>query len=158
MVRGASSSYKGYTYQRARLLNLIIVENLFQNNDQMSIKQLINIVKNKYINGIKDEDKIKIVIHTINYFIDKDNYNDLNDIVLFSNNYLINFIINNKISISTFIKKINIDSNNTNIANLIRNIIYEICLIKKYKYTDDKKLISFLNRTYKKYKIHRKLL
>lgn len=133
------------------LLNLIIVENLFQNNDQMSIKQLIDIVKNKYINGIKDEDKINIVIHTINYFIDKDNYDDFNK-VLFSNNYIINFIINNKITISTFIKKLNIDSNNINIANLIRNIIYEICLIKNYKYIDDKNLISFLNRTYKNIK------
>jgi hypothetical protein len=132
------------------LLNIIIVENLFQNNDKMSIKQLIDILKNIYINGIKDTDKINIVIHTINYFINNDNYNDLYN-ELFSNNYLTKFIITNKITITTFIKKINID-NNKNIANLIRNIIYEICYIKKYKYIDDKHLLSFLKRTYKNIK------
>uniref|UniRef100_A0A6C0H9X1 Uncharacterized protein n=1 Tax=viral metagenome TaxID=1070528 RepID=A0A6C0H9X1_9ZZZZ len=132
------------------LFEMIIVEKLFKNNDKMSIKQLIDIVKNKYNDGITDEDKINIVIYTINYFIGKDNYNDLDE-ALFINKSLIKFILKNKITASNIIKKIN-NHNDIKISNLIRKIIYEICLFKNYKFLDDEKLLSFLYRTHKNLK------
>jgi len=61
---------------------------------------------------------------------------------------------------SNIIKKIN-NHNDIKISNLIRKIIYEICLFKNYKFLDDEKLLSFLYRTHKKLKFtgnYRKLL
>lgn len=61
------------------LLDSLIVQNLFKNNEKMSIQNLINIINDKFINSETNEDKFQIFINSIAFFC-KDN----NDVVLFN--------------------------------------------------------------------------
>lgn len=64
---------------------------------------------------------------------------------------MINFILENKINITNFIRQLDkeIFNNNNNVGKLIRKIIHEICLLKKYNYLENAKLLGFLHRTHK---------
>lgn len=135
------------------LFDMIIVKNLFQNNDKMTIKQLIDIIKDKITNSITDDDRLTIVIYTIKYFIHENKYEDIKN-KLFENNGLIQFMLKNKITITNFIRKFDNEQidNNNNIGDIIRKTIYNICLCKNYNFLDDNKLLGFLYRTHKNIK------
>lgn len=85
------------------VFDMIIVENLFKDNEKVSIYFLIQTVKNKYKNGITDNDKINIIINTIEYFNSQNKYDDLKNI-LFKDYSFTNYLLKNKISITKFIK------------------------------------------------------
>jgi hypothetical protein len=127
------------------VFDMIIVENLFKDNEKVSIYSLIQTVKNKYKNGITDNDKINIIINTIEYFNSQNKYDDLKKI-LFKDYSFTNYLLKNKISITKFIKLLK--KKDKNIVDLIRNIVYQICLIKKYNFLDDKKVLCFLYRSH----------
>jgi len=132
------------------LFEMIIVKNLFQTNEKMTIKQLIDIIKDKITNSITNDDRLTIVIYTIKYFIRENKYDEIKN-KLFDDNCLIKFMLNNKITITKFINnfhKENIDDN-INIRDIIRTIIHSICELKNYKFLDDEKLLGFLYRTHK---------
>jgi hypothetical protein len=135
------------------LFEMIIVKNLFQTNDKMTIKQLIDIIKDKITNSITNDDRLTIVIYTIKHFIRENKYDEIKN-KLFDNNCLINFMLNNKITITKFICNFDNEKiiNNTNIGDIIRTIIYNICILKNYKFLDDVKLLGFLYRTHKNIK------
>jgi len=151
-----SNEYKNfYSEILYGLFEMIIVKNLFQTNDKMTIKQLIDTIKNKINNSITNDDKLTIVIYTIKHFIREKKYDEIK-CKFFENNYLINFMLNKKITITKFICNFNDQEQNVNIDNnirdIIRKIIYEICLLKKYDFFDDVKLLGFLHRTHTKIK------
>jgi len=135
------------------LFEMIIIKNLFQTNDKMTIKQLIDIIKDKITNSTTDNDKLTIVIYTIKYFTRENKYDEIKN-KLFENNCLINFMLNNKITITNFICNFDKEKivNNANIGDIIRTIIYNICVLKNYKFLDDFKLLGFLYRTHKNIK------
>lgn len=135
------------------LFEMIIVKNLFQTNDKMTIKQLIDIVKDKIKNSTTCDDKLTLVIYTINYFIRGEKYNEIIN-RLFKNDSLIRFMLKHQITITKFIRNLDKEhiDNNPNIGDIIRKIIYDICLLKKYGFLDDAKLLGFLHRTHKNIK------
>lgn len=135
------------------LFEMIIVKNLFQTNDKMTIKQLIDIIKDKITNSITNDDRLTIVIYTIKHFIRENKCDEIKN-KLFDNNCLINFMLNNKITITKFICNFDNEKivNNANIGDIIRTIIYNICILKNYKFLDDVKLLGFLYRTHKNIK------
>lgn len=133
------------------LFEMIIVKNLFQTNDKMTIKQLIDIIKDKITNSTTDNDKLTIVIYTIKHFI-RENKSPIIKNTLYQNDNLSLFMINNKMTITKFIRefyKENIDVNNINIRDIIRTITHSICELKNYNFLDDDKLLGFLYRTHK---------
>jgi len=133
------------------LFEMIIVKNLFQTNDKMTIKQLIDIIKDKITNSTTDNDKLTIVIYTIKHFI-RENKSPIIKNTLYQNDNLALFMINNKMTITKFIRefyKENIDVNNINIRDIIRTITHSICELKNYNFLDDDKLLGFLYRTHK---------
>jgi len=133
------------------LFEMIIVKNLFQTNDKMTIKQLIDIIKDKITNSITNNDRLTIVIYTIKHFI-RENKSPIIKNTLYQNDNLALFMISNKITITKFIcefykEKINV--NNINIRDIIRTITHSICELKNYNFLDDDKLLGFLYRTHK---------
>jgi len=133
------------------LFEMIIVKNLFQTNDKMTIKQLIDIIKDKITNSITNNDRLTIVIYTIKHFI-RENKSPIIKNTLYQNDNLALFMINNKMTITKFIRefyKENIDVNNINIRDIIRTITHSICELKNYNFLDDDKLLGFLYRTHK---------
>jgi hypothetical protein len=136
------------------LFEMIIVKNLFQTNDKMTIKQLIDIIKDKIANSITNNDRLTIVIYTIKHFI-RENKSPIIKNTLYQNDNLALFMTNNKMTITKFIRefdKENIDVNNINIRDIIRTITHSICELKNYKFLDDDKLLGFLYRTHKNIK------
>jgi len=108
----------------------------------------MEIMRKNITNSITDNDRINIVTYTINYFVCENKYNEIKN-KLFENNFLIDFIIKNKITMTKFIRSFNTKIvNNTNIGDIIRTTIYYICLCKKYNFLDDKNLLGFLVRTH----------
>ena len=133
------------------LFEMILVKNLFKKNDKMTIKELIDGIKDKIRNSITNDDRLTIVIYTIKHFIHENNLLILNN-TLYQNNNLALFMIDNKITINNFICKFhkeNIDDNNKYIRDIIREIITSICKLINYKFVDDVKLLGFLYRTHK---------
>jgi len=120
----------------------------------MTIKQLIDIIKDKIANSITNNDRLTIVIYTIKHFI-RENKSPIIKNTLYQNDNLALFMINNKMTITKFIRefdKENIDVNNINIRDIIRTITHSICELKNYKFLDDDKLLGFLYRTHKNIK------
>jgi len=132
------------------LFEMICVKNLFKSNDKMTVQDLINNIKNKINNSTTDNDKLIIIIHTMRHFINNNQYDILNN-RLFETNAFVNYILNNKITMTNFICKFNKegDVNNEYIQKKIRQTIYDIVLLKKYNLVDDKALLFFLYRSYK---------
>jgi len=63
-------------------------------------------------------------------------------------------MLNNKITITKFICNFDNEKivNNGNSGDIIRTIIYNICILKNYKFVDDVQLLGFLYRTHKNIK------
>jgi hypothetical protein len=138
------------------LFEMMIVKNLFLNNNRMTIQTLIDKIKLMIKKSMTDNDKIILVIYTIKHFINENKY-DIIKTNLFNNNYIVNFILINKITMSSFIKECcnaKIDDKNKNIQCLVRQIIYQIILNKQYIFVDDNSLLSFLYRTHKNLKLN----
>jgi hypothetical protein len=139
------------------LFEMLIVKNLFQTNDKMTIRQLIDNIKDKIANSITNDDRLTIVIYTIKHFI-RENKSPIIKNTLYQNDNLALFMINNKMTITKFIRefdKENIDVNNINIRDIIRTITHSVCELKNYNFLDDDKLLGFLYRTHKYIKIYR---
>jgi hypothetical protein len=133
------------------LFEMLIVKNLFQTNDKMTIRQLIDNIKDKIANSITNDDRLTIVIYTIKHFI-RENKSPIIKNTLYQNDNLALFMINNKMTITKFIRefdKENIDVNNINIRDIIRKITRSVCELKNYNFLDDDKLLGFLYRTHK---------
>jgi hypothetical protein len=156
MYNRMSNQYNSF-YSEALygLFEMTIVNNLFQTNDKMTIKQLIDIIKDKITNSTTDTDKLMIITYTIQYFIRENKYDNIKN-KLFDNNCLIHFMLKNKITITNFIRifdKEKIVINN-NIHDLIRTIIYKMCTLTNYDLVRDEQLLGFLYRSHKKIKFN----
>jgi hypothetical protein len=139
------------------LFEMIIVKNLFLTNNKMTIKQLLDIIKDKIKNSSTNDDKLTIVIYTINHFINENKYNDIKSL-LFNDNSFVDYILTDKITITKII--CNFDKEkiyNHNIQDIVRQIIYKIVILKNYNFVNDIKLLSFLYRSYTTLKLNRKI-
>jgi hypothetical protein len=121
----------------------IIVENLFKNNDEMSLKDLIDIFKEKINNFTTEDQSISMIIYGLflmkrDQLISSEEFGDLDSLAKFMKKYkygLENLVINLKNESKIY-------------RELLRKIIKKLCKCVNCDIFEEPKILFFLAKTH----------
>jgi len=136
-------------------MNILVNNNLFDKNERIKLVNIIKKIKDKINTFETVEDRHIILFNTIQFFY-SGNCNNITNTIL-KNDFIISYIIENKLTITNFILKNKIIKFSNEFNQLIRIIIYKIIQKIDYEIHDDKKLTSFLLRSFDKLKLTGKI-
>ena len=163
MYNKMSTEYtESFSYILYGLFESNLINNLFDKNEEKSIRQLIDEIK-KTINATIDlnsSDIVTLLSHTISHFHNRENGEDLKDLEnnLISNEIITDYILKNKITCKKFLLNM-INTGRSNPADnrwncyigiIMRKLLYQICRKLNYNSMEDKKLTGFISRSHNK--------